>query len=169
MDTLDEFVSIAHRVVWATVATVDRRGRPRSRVLHPLWVRDGDRLTGWVITRPTPLKRAHLARSPHASCSYWDPVHDTAVAECAAAWEHDPAVREDVWRRFLDAPAPLGYDFAQIFPDGPQSDDAGFLRLDPWRIRTHRVVAGGPPLVWTLAPSAAASAPPRTNASASLA
>jgi hypothetical protein len=148
MDPLDEFVSIAHRVVWATVATVDRRGRPRSRVLHPLWVHDGDGLQGWVITRPTPLKRAHLAHAPHASCSYWDPAHDTAVAECDAAWEHDPAVRADVWRRYLEAPEPLGYDFAQIFPDGPQSAGAGFLRLDPWRIRTHRVVAGAAPLVW---------------------
>ena len=48
MDALDEFVSIAHRVVWATVATVDRRARPRSRVLHPLWVRDG---TGCAASR----------------------------------------------------------------------------------------------------------------------
>ena len=79
---------------------------------------------------------------------YWDPAHDTAVAECDATWEHDAALRADVWQRHLDAPAPLGYDFAQIFPDGPQSPGAGFLRLDPWRTRTHRVVAGAPPLVW---------------------
>jgi hypothetical protein len=148
MDTLDEFVAIAHRVVWASVATVDRRNRPRSRVLHPLWVRDGDALTGWVITRPTPLKIAHLRHAPHVSVSYWDPAHDVAVAECEAAWEHDAAVRADVWRRFLAAPEPLGYDFAQIFPDGPQSAGAGFLRLTPWRIRAHRVVAGAPPLTW---------------------
>jgi hypothetical protein len=148
MDAIDELIAIAHRVVWATVATVDRDNRPRSRVLHPIWARDGERATGWVITRPTPLKRAHLAHSAHASVSYWDPVHDVAVAECAATWEHDAAIRESVWQRFLDAPEPLGYDFAQIFPDGPQSDGAGFLRLEPWRVRTHRVVAGAPPLVW---------------------
>ena len=41
MEPLDQFVAIAHRVVWATVATVDRRSRPRSRVLHPIWARDG--------------------------------------------------------------------------------------------------------------------------------
>jgi hypothetical protein len=151
MEPLDEFVAIAHRVVWATVATVDRRARPRSRVLHPIWLREGAALRGFAITRPTPLKRAHIAHSPYASCSYWDPAHDTAVAECAVAWEEDPRVRAAVWQRFLEAPAPLGYDFAQIFPDGPESPGAGFLRLEPWRIRTQRVAAGEPPRLWQAA------------------
>ena len=31
------FVAMAHRIVWANVATVDADGRPRSRILHPLW------------------------------------------------------------------------------------------------------------------------------------
>ena len=29
------FVEMAHRIVWASVATVDLQGRPRSRVLNP--------------------------------------------------------------------------------------------------------------------------------------
>lgn len=29
------FVEMAHRIVWASVATVDGQGRPRSRILHP--------------------------------------------------------------------------------------------------------------------------------------
>jgi hypothetical protein len=148
MDPLDEFLAIAHRIVWATVATVDRRSRPRSRVLHPIWTREVGGLTGYAITRPTPLKRAHVAHAPFVSCTYWDPAHDTAVAECDAAWETDPGARAAVWQRYLDAPEPLGYDFAQIFPEGPGSPGAGFLRMRPWRIRTHRVVAGAAPLVW---------------------
>ena len=156
MTALDEFLDIAHRIVWASVATVDRRDRPRSRVLHPIWERDGDRLTGWVITRPTPLKRAHLAHAPYVSCSYWDPRHEVAVAECAAGWEHDVDVRARVWLAFLEAPEPLGYDFAQIFPDGAQSAGAGFLRMEPWRIRTQRVAALEPPQVWSAPASVAA-------------
>ena len=35
----DEFIATAHRIVWCGVATVDRRGRPRSRILHPIWER----------------------------------------------------------------------------------------------------------------------------------
>ena len=156
MSVLDEFLDIAHRVVWASVATVDRRNRPRSRVLHPIWLRDGDRLTGWVITRPTPLKRAHLEHSPHVSVSYWDPRQEVAVAECTAGWERDPDARAGAWIAFLEAPEPLGYDFAQIFPGGAQSAGAGFLRLDPWRVRTQRVAALEPPHVWSAPVSVAA-------------
>ncbi|GAA0941747.1 hypothetical protein GCM10009559_37440 [Pseudonocardia zijingensis] len=47
-DTAPAFVEIAHRIVWATVATVDAQGRPWTRVLHPVWEWDGERLTGWV-------------------------------------------------------------------------------------------------------------------------
>ena len=38
------FVEMAHRIVWASVATVDRQGRPRSRILHPIWQWDGTEL-----------------------------------------------------------------------------------------------------------------------------
>ena len=61
-----------------------------------------------------------------------------------------------VWERFRDAPPPLGYDFAQILPDGPQSAGAGFLRMEPWRIRTQRVAALEPPQVWSAPASVAA-------------
>ena len=148
MEPLDQFIAIAHRVVWASVATVDRRSRPRSRVLHPIWARDGDGLTGWVITRPTPLKVAHVAHAPYVSCTYWDATHDVAIADCHAAWDEDRDEHARVWALYADAPEPLGYDFAQIFPDGPQSPGAGFLRMRPWRIRTHRVIAGEPARVW---------------------
>ena len=32
-----EFMDRIRRVVWATVATVDTKGRPRTRILHPIW------------------------------------------------------------------------------------------------------------------------------------
>ena len=52
--TAPAFVAMAHRVVWATVATVDEAGRPRRRTLHPMWEWDGERLAGWIATGPTP-------------------------------------------------------------------------------------------------------------------
>ena len=57
------FVEMAHRIVWASAATVDAYGRPRSRILHPIWQWDGVRLLGWIGTSPTPAKRAHLNAS----------------------------------------------------------------------------------------------------------
>ena len=146
---LDTFVAIAHRIVWCSLATVDRKGRPRSRVVHPIWERDGDRLVGWVVTRPTALKRAHVAHSPYVSCSYWDQAHDVAVAECRAAWAADP---ERAWALFRAAPPPLGYDPLTIFPEGPAGPGAAVLRLEPWRIRAADAASlssGEPALVWS--------------------
>ena len=54
------FVEMAHRIVWASAATVTPEGRPFSRILHPIWEWDGQVLRGWIATGPTPLKRAHL-------------------------------------------------------------------------------------------------------------
>src|ERR1044072_1404897 len=82
----DSFIEVAHRIVWCTVATVDRRNRPRSRSLHPYWERSAAGLVGWITTRPTPLKLAPLDHSPYVSCSYWDATHDAVVAECHAEW-----------------------------------------------------------------------------------
>jgi hypothetical protein len=151
----DAFIAIAHRVVWCTLATVDRRGRPRSRLVHPIWERlDDGGLVGWLTSRPTPLRRAHLATTPFVSCSYWDPAHDVAVAECGAAWVTDPAERAHAWGAFRAAVPPLGHDPAAIWPRGLEDPDAGVIRLDPWRLRAADAAtlsAGHPALVWRAA------------------
>jgi hypothetical protein len=152
-DVAPAFVEMAHRIVWCSVATVDRKGRPRSRVLHPIWDWDGTDLVGWVGTAPTPLKRAHLDRHPHVSLNYWEPSQDNAVAECGATWFFDDETRTRLWQRYCEAPPPLGYDPA-IIPgwDGPTSDAFAALRLDPWRLRVFPgsvlMGGGGEVLTW---------------------
>jgi general stress protein 26 len=130
-----EFIETAHRIVWCTVATVDRQGRPRSRILHPYWEYDGTSLTGWIVTRPTPVKVSHLARTPYVSCSYWDPSQDVAVADCHAEWVGDVATRQRVWELYRAAAQPLGFDFWSVFPDGPAGETVSLLRLTPYRLR----------------------------------
>lgn len=148
------FVEMAHRIVWCTVATVDEHGRPRSRILHPLWEWDGESLVGWIATGPTPLKRAHLSHSPYVSVNYWASDHDTCTAECSAEWRLDDETRTTMWDRFKDAPAPVGYDPAIIpqWADGPRSPEFGVLRLDPWRLRVFPgsvlLGSGGDVLTW---------------------
>jgi hypothetical protein len=130
------FVEMAHRIVWATAATVDPTDRPRSRVLHPVWEWDGDALIGWIATGPTPVKRADLAHRPYLSLTYWDPAQDTATADCRAVWFLDAETRARVWERFATAPAPVGYDPAMIPGwDGPDSPGFAVLRLEPYRLR----------------------------------
>ena len=152
------FVEMAHRIVWCTAATVDARGRPRSRVLHPIWEWDGSRLVGWVGTSPTALKRAHLEHSPFASLSYWAPSQDTCTAECRADWAFDHGTRRRIWELFASTPEPLGYDPAMIpVWDRPDSESFAALRLEPWRLRvfpgTVLMGQGGEVRVWQEAPS----------------
>jgi hypothetical protein len=40
-------VEMAHRIVWCNVASIDRLGRPRSRILHCIRQWDGNELVGW--------------------------------------------------------------------------------------------------------------------------
>lgn len=130
------FVAMAHRIVWCTVATVDAAGRPRTRVLHPLWAWDGARLIGWILTSPRSPKRRHLDANPVVSLTYWAPDHDTCSADCATAWELSPEQRRQGWDRFEQAPAPVGYD-PRIIPQwtSPEVEDFGVLRLEPQRLR----------------------------------
>ena len=130
------FVKMAHEIVWCTAATVDAKGRPRSRVLHPIWQWEDGRLTGWIATGPTPIKRAHMEASPHVSCNYWAPTQDTCVAECRAEWVFDDEGRKMVWDLFANGPAPVGYDPAMIPGwDNALSPTFAALKLDPWRLR----------------------------------
>jgi hypothetical protein len=147
------FVEMAHRIVWCSAATVDARGRPRSRILHPIWQWDGTDLIGWIGTRPTQTKLAHLKSSPYISLNYWSPSQDTCVAECRASWAFDDDTRENVWNIFLNGPAPVGYNPA-VVPDWntPKSETFAVLRLEPWRLRvfpgTILLGKGGQILRW---------------------
>lgn len=146
------FVEMAHQIVWCTAATVDTQGRPRSRVLHPIWQWDGEQLVGWIATGPTPTKRAHLAHSPFISCNYWTPSQDTCVAECRASWAFDDATRKWLWKLFETTPPPVGYD-PSIIPqwEAPTSDSFAALRLEPWRLRVFpgaALLGKAEPMVW---------------------
>lgn len=131
------FVDMAHSIVWASVATVDPEGRPRSRVLHPFWEFDGTNLVGWIAVGPTPIKRAHLAAQPEISINYWAPNHDTCSAECRAEWVFDDDGRTAVWEKLKNAPEPVGYDPAiiPIWQGGPTAPEFAAWRLRPRRLR----------------------------------
>lgn len=133
-----DFLRITGETVFCTATTVDASGRPRNRMLHPIFVvRDG-RPVGWALTGRTPAKTQHLAANPHLACSYWNPSQDTVFLDCVAAWTEDDAEKHQVWDLFLTTPTPLGW--------GPEGM-AGYgserwhnpvftpLRLDPWRVQ----------------------------------
>lgn len=130
------FVDMAHRIVWTTGATVDANGRPRTRVLHPIWEWADGQLTGWIATVPQSPKAADLNATPSLSLTYWVPNQDTCSADCDVTWDDTPELRKAGWDRFLNGPAPVGYDPA-IIPGWDTSDAPAFgvLRLRPHRLR----------------------------------
>ncbi len=149
------FVDMAHSIVWASVATVDAVGRPRTRILHPIWEWDGTDLFGWIATVPTPLKRAHLAAHPDVSVSYWTTTQDTCSAECLVEWYTDDDTCAQVWDKFATGPAPVGYDprIIPMWKDGPTSHEFAVLRLAPYRLRVMpgavMMRGEGAPLMWS--------------------
>ena len=153
LETAPAFVEMAHRIVWASAATVDAQGRPRSRVLHPIWQWDGAKLIGWIGTGPTPTKRAPLKASPFMSLSFWAATQDTCVAECRAEWAFDDETRTMVWELFANTPPPLGYN-PSIIPawTSPTCEAFAVLRLEPWRLRVFPgsvlMGQGGQILTW---------------------
>lgn len=145
-DIEPEFRRRIERIVWCTATTVDGRGRPRSRILHPIW----EGATGWIATGRQSAKARHLARTPYVSLTYWDPAHEQIHAECRAVWTEAPAEKRRVWDLFKSTPPPLGYDPGLFFP-GPDDASFGLLKLTPWLVELWSLadlVAQRSPTVW---------------------
>lgn len=124
-----EFIQRVHTMVWCSAATVDGKGRPRSRILHPIW--EGS--TGWIGTDPNSHKARHLAQNPYISLAYIANVMNPVYADCAAEWIDDLSQKQRIWDMFRNAPEPLGYDPATTFV-APDHESFGLLKLTPWRI-----------------------------------
>lgn len=143
----EDFMSRVRRIAWCSVATVDRQGRPRQRILHPIW----EGTTGWIATGRHSFKAKHLARNPHVSLSYWDPKHQQAYVDCTAEWDDRIEEKRRIWELYKTTPPPLGYDPGIIWRGGAEDPTFGLLRLRPWRIELYGLEDLGvqrPPRVW---------------------
>src|SRR5690349_8521542 len=118
-----------NKAVWCNMATVDTLGRPRSRVIHPIW--DGQ--TAWITTRPTSFKAKHLAHNPYVSLAYVSDPIKPAYIDARAEWIEDLTLKHHVWNLCLKYPEPMGFDPKPIYKS---IDDPSFgvLRLTPWRV-----------------------------------
>lgn len=146
-DIEEEFNARVSRIVWCTVATVDRQGRPRTRILHPIW--EGP--TGWIATGRHSLKEKHIAVHPYVSVSYWDQEHQQVYVDARAEWEDDQAEKLRIWELYKNTPGPYGYDPAIIWQAGPDDPGYGLLKLTPWRIELYAIkdmITGQEPKIW---------------------
>lgn len=135
---LEDAIAIAHSTVWCVMTTVDGLGRPRNRLVHPVWAIADGALTGWLTTRITPIKVRHLAGNPNVSLAYIASNTDAAFFDCTAHWVEDDAGRLRCWKAFLEAPEPLRYDPATIWPAGPTDPNFAVLRFAPYRVQALR-------------------------------
>jgi hypothetical protein len=125
----EEFLDRIRTTVWCSVATVDSRQRPRSRIMHPIW--EGS--TGWIGTHRNSYKSRHLERNPYVSLAYIAEIMKPVYVECTAEWVEDPEERRRIWDLFANTPPPVGYDPVPDFIS-PDHANFGVLKLAPWRI-----------------------------------
>lgn len=146
-----EFMRRVSRIVWCSVATIDRAGNPRTRILHPIYEVIDGKPVGYIATGRHSLKEKHLANNPYVSCSYWDAKQEQVYVDAKADWLDAPEERQRIWDLFKSTPPPLGYDPAMIWQAGPVAEDFGVLRLTPWRVEMWSLEALAnrqPPTVW---------------------
>jgi general stress protein 26 len=136
-----EFLARVSEAIYCVMTTVDRKNRPRSRIMHPIW--EGP--VGWVISWPASHKAKHLAHNPAVSLAYIankeKPVYVDGVAEWVDALEE----KLRIWDLHRTTPPPLGFDPQPHYGtiDNPYY---GLLRITPWRIELANL--GGEPVVW---------------------
>ncbi|MFN8540721.1 MAG: pyridoxamine 5'-phosphate oxidase family protein [Thermomicrobiales bacterium] len=130
-----DFLHLTGEIVWCTATTVDAKGRPRSRILHPIWQVRDDQPVGWVVTGQTPIKTRHLAANPHLACSYWSPAQHTVMIDCVASWIEDAATKRHVFDLFMTTPPPLGYDLSVSGP--PDRERHSFRSASPLARANH--------------------------------
>jgi hypothetical protein len=130
-DIESEFMERVPTLVRCTAATVDTRGRPRSRVWHPIWENN----TGRIATNRNTLKTRHLARNPYLLLSYlehkdpWRPVY----VDCRAEWDDTAEGKRKAWEMYVRAPEPVGYAPSRIWGI-VANPEFGVLMLRPWRV-----------------------------------
>jgi general stress protein 26 len=82
--------------------------------------------------------------------SYWDPSHDTVIAQCRAEWRDDDATRHRIWELLATTLPLVGYDPGLFFRGGVSDPGYGVLRLHPIRIELwagEDMFEGRPPTV----------------------
>jgi uncharacterized pyridoxamine 5'-phosphate oxidase family protein len=136
-----EFIDRIQQAVYCNVTTIDRKDRPRSRVMHVIW--EGP--IGWVITWPASHKAKHLAHNPHVSLAYVAQPTKPVYVEAIAAWVTELNEQQRIWDLHKALPPPLGFDPTPHYST-IQGQYFGVLRFTPWRIELAEL--GAESLIW---------------------
>ena len=136
-----EFMRRVSQAVYCSMAAVDRQGRPRSRILHPIW--DGP--IGWAISWKDSHKSKHLQVNPYVSLAYIYDRDKPAYADCRAEWIEVDEEKLRIWDLYKNTPPPLGFDPKPHYGD-IHHKYFDLLKFTPWRIELANL--NGESLVW---------------------
>lgn len=133
------FLDYVRDIKYATMVTVDRRHRPRARVLLPVWEIVEGEPVGWLAAYRTPVKSAHLADNPHTTYAYWNPRQNAVFVDSVTTWADDERSKLHAWELYIrGGPPGVGYDPVHYWRGGPGDPEYHVLRIDPWRIQLVR-------------------------------
>lgn len=138
-DVESEFFQYISDITYATMITVDKKGRPRARVLLPIWEVIDGRPVGWLAAYKTPVKSAHLANNPHTTYSYWNPRQNAVFIDSVSRWVEDEPTKRHAWELYRKGSPPgVGYDPRGYWRGGPTDPEYHVLRIEPWRVQVLR-------------------------------
>jgi DNA-binding CsgD family transcriptional regulator len=138
-DVAPAFLEVAARTRYCTLATVDRSGRPRTRVVQVCWEWDGVFLSGRVGFAATSLAPSEIEQATFVSCSYWSTeARQAATADCRAwPWLSGSPGARPARVRLATTPGESG-DGTTTRPRTEREVRPGtgeMLRLEPWLLR----------------------------------
>ena len=136
-----EFYRRVSRAIYCSVATIDRKNRPRSRMMHPIW--DGS--IGWVISWPKSHKSKHLQGNPYVSMAYIQDTDKPVYVDCKAEWIDNVGEKHRIWDLHRNTPPPLGFDPEPHYGT-IHHQYYGILRFTPWRIELGNL--NGESIIW---------------------
>lgn len=135
------FMERIQEAVYCNMATVDRKGRPRSRIMHPVW--EGP--IGWVISWPDSHKAKHLAYNPWITLAYIHDKNKPTYIDANAEWIENLNEKKRIWNLHKKISPPLGFD-PQTHYENIHNPYFGLLKFTPWRIELGNL--DGEPLIW---------------------
>ena len=136
-----EFMERIRKAVYCSMATVDRKGRPRSRIMHPIW----DGFVGWVISWPASHKAKHLELNSYVSLAYMNDINKPVYVDATAEWIDDIEEKNRIWELHKNTMPPLGFDPEPHY-DTINHQHFGLLRFTPWRIELGDL--DNEPIIW---------------------
>jgi general stress protein 26 len=125
--------------VWCALATANKNGEPRVRMVHPTW--EGDVL--WVATGPETPKAKQLENNPWVDVQWQvsPPSFIHIMARGRAEICRDAATKLHAW----DA---LDYDLKDFFPEGPEDPNYIAVRIKPTRVELSEMFGSLNKKVW---------------------